>query len=355
MRPEALGQELLSDAEAMRLALHYARSGMRGANPLVGAVLLSPDGQLLETGFHWGAGHPHAELDLLTKVYERGLDPAGCRLFVTLEPCNHRGRTGPCSQLIAQAGLAEVVYACPDESPRAAGGADYLRQQGITVRGGLLEEEARALNERWLLASGQGRPFVTAKIASTLDGYVAANDGSSQWITGPEARADGHRLRARAEAIMVGTGTALADNPQLTAREADGSLSTSQPLRVVVGRSPLPAESYLGRAVSEGQALHYTSRDLAAVLADLKGRGIDHLLVEGGPTLITALIQADLVDELYWYQAPKLLGQGRPALGSLGLETLAQHRPWQLDDSGLDLGVRRLGQDVCLHLVPARS
>ena len=171
---------------------------------------------------------------------------------------------------------------------------------------------------------------MTAKIASTLDGYVAANDGSSQWITGPEARADGHRLRARAEAIMVGTGTALADNPQLTAREADGSLSTDQPLRVVVGQSSLPADSYLGRAVTEGQALHYTSRDLAAVLADLK-------------------------DELYWYQAPKILGQGRPAVGSLGLETLAQHRPWQLDDSGLDLGVRRLGQDTCLHLVPARS
>ena len=225
----------LTDTQAMGLALDKARKGVRGANPLVGAVIVDATGQLLATGWHRGAGSPHAEADALAKAREAGINVRGARMYVTLEPCNHTGRTGPCSVAIAKAGIAEVVYAYADTTEDAAGGATYLRSQGITVRSGVLENEAYALNARWFAAATGKRPFVTAKIASSLDGYIAATDGTSQWITGEEARTDGHTLRARADAIMVGTGTVQSDNPQLTARTGTGQLTEHQPLRVVVG------------------------------------------------------------------------------------------------------------------------
>lgn len=346
--------EILTDTQAMGLALDKARKGVRGANPLVGAVIVDAIGQLLSTGWHRGDGSPHAEADALAKAREAGINVRGARMYVTLEPCNHTGRTGPCSVAIAKAGIAEVIYAYADTTEGAAGGAIYLRSQGITVRGGVLENEAYALNARWFAAAAGKRPFVTAKIASSLDGYIAAADGTSQWITGEEARADGHALRARADAIMVGTGTVQADNPQLTARTGTGQLTEHQPLRVVVGESALLEGSHLARAVDQGNALHYRTRDLTSVLTDLHGRGVRHLMVEGGPTLITALIRTNLVDELYWYRAPLLLGAGKPALGDLGITSLDQAGRWQLDPAGQTPALDVLGADTLTRLIPSR-
>ena len=344
----------LTDTQAMGLALDKARKGVRGANPLVGAVIVDAIGQLLSTGWHRGAGSPHAEADALAKAREAGINVRGARMYVTLEPCNHTGRTGPCSVAIAKAGIAEVIYAYADTTEGAAGGATYLRSQGITVRGGVLENEAYALNARWFAAATGKRPFVTAKIASSLDGYIAATDGTSQWITGEEARTDGHTLRARADAIMVGTGTVQADNPQLTARTGTGQLAEHQPLRVVVGESALLEGSHLARAVDQGNALHYRTRNLTSVLTDLHGRGVRHLMVEGGPALITALIRTNLVDELYWYRAPLLLGAGKPALGDLGITSLDQAGRWQLDPAGQTPALDVLGADTLTRLIPSR-
>ncbi|HIY94135.1 MAG TPA: bifunctional diaminohydroxyphosphoribosylaminopyrimidine deaminase/5-amino-6-(5-phosphoribosylamino)uracil reductase RibD [Candidatus Rothia avicola] len=346
--------EILTDTQAMGLALDKARKGVRGANPLVGAVIVDAIGQLLSTGWHRGDGSPHAEADALAKAREAGINVRGARMYVTLEPCNHTGRTGPCSVAIAKAGIAEVIYAYADTTEGAAGGAIYLRSQGITVRGGVLENEAYALNARWFAAATGKRPFVTAKIASSLDGYIAATDGTSQWITGEEARTDGHTLRARADAIMVGTGTVQADNPQLTARTGTGQLAEHQPLRVVVGESALLEGSHLARAVDQGNALHYRTRDLTSVLTDLHGRGVRHLMVEGGPALITALIRTNLVDELYWYRAPLLLGAGKPALGDLGITSLDQAGRWQLDPAGQTPALDVLGADTLTRLIPSR-
>lgn len=346
--------EILTDTQAMGLALDKARKGVRGANPLVGAVIVDAIGQLLSTGWHRGDGSPHAEADALAKAREAGINVRGARMYVTLEPCNHTGRTGPCSVAIAKAGIAEVIYAYADTTEGAAGGAIYLRSQGITVRGGVLENEAYALNARWFAAATGKRPFVTAKIASSLDGYIAATDGTSQWITGEEARTDGHTLRARADAIMVGTGTVQADNPQLTARTGTGQPTEHQPLRVVVGESALLEGSHLARAVDQGNALHYRTRDLTSVLTDLHGRGVRHLMVEGGPALITALIRTNLVDELYWYRAPLLLGAGKPALGDLGITSLDQAGRWQLDPAGQTPALDVLGADTLTRLIPSR-
>ncbi|WP_237195680.1 bifunctional diaminohydroxyphosphoribosylaminopyrimidine deaminase/5-amino-6-(5-phosphoribosylamino)uracil reductase RibD [Rothia nasimurium] len=345
---------LLTDTQAMGLALDKARKGVRGANPLVGAVIADATGQVLATGWHRGAGTPHAEADALAQARAAGIDVHGARMFVTLEPCNHTGRTGPCSVAIAEAGIAEVTYAYADTTDDAAGGAAYLRSQGIAVHGGLLEDDAYALNARWFTAAAGRRPFVTAKTASSLDGYIAAADGTSQWITGEEARADGHALRARADAIMVGTGTVQADNPQLTARTGTGQLTEHQPLRVVVGESALLEGSHLAQAVNQGSALHYRTRDLATVLTDLHARGVRHLMVEGGPTLITALIRTNLVDELYWYRAPLLLGAGKPALGDLGISSLNQAGRWQIDPAGQTPALDVLGADTLTRLIPSR-
>ncbi|HLS33736.1 MAG TPA: bifunctional diaminohydroxyphosphoribosylaminopyrimidine deaminase/5-amino-6-(5-phosphoribosylamino)uracil reductase RibD, partial [Brevibacterium sp.] len=202
---------------AMDAALTAARQGVRGANPLVGAAVLAADGTLV-TGHHRGAGTPHAEADALDAARAAGIDLTTAIVCVTLEPCAHSGRTGPCADLLIDAGVPEVVVALTDPNPSAAGGCARLRDAGVTVRTGLREAEARALNERWLCAVGERRPYVTLKIAQSLDGRIAAADGTSQWITSAASRQRVHALRARVDAVVVGTGTALADDPRLTAR-----------------------------------------------------------------------------------------------------------------------------------------
>lgn len=344
---------VLTDGQAMHLALDAACQGVRGANPLVGAVLVDPAGRLLQVGWHRGAGTHHAEADALARARAAGQDTAGASMFVTLEPCNHTGRTGPCSVAVADAGVTRLHYAYADTTEDAAGGAAYLRSRGVEVTGGLLASHSARLNERWFAAARERRPFVTAKIASSMDGYIAAEDGTSQWITGPEARANGHEIRQRADAILVGTATVMADNPQLTARTATGELAESQPLRVIMGNRPVPADTHLGQALAAGDALHCTTRNPHTVLDNLYERGVRHLLIEGGPTVISAYLAENLVDEIYWYRAPLLLGAGKPAINHLGISTLTDASCWQLDDLGTTPAIAILGADTAHHLTPA--
>ncbi|MFD6054724.1 bifunctional diaminohydroxyphosphoribosylaminopyrimidine deaminase/5-amino-6-(5-phosphoribosylamino)uracil reductase RibD [Agromyces sp. NPDC060279] len=329
------------DAElrAMRRAIELAHRGpATGANPQVGCVLLSPDGETLAEGWHRGAGTAHAEVDALAKL------PAGAArgttAVVTLEPCNHTGRTGPCAEALIEAGVARVVYAVADPGRASSGGAERLRAAGVAVERGLLADEVEAAIGDWLFTARARRPRVTVKWASSLDGRAAAADGTSQWITGPAARADVHRRRAAADAIAVGTGTVLADDPALTARDAEGGLLAHQPVPVVFGRREVPAGAALRRHPQE--LLQYDGRELAAALEELAARGIRSLFVEGGPTLASAFLAAGLADELLVYLAPTLLGGPGLALGELGVPTIAAAPRFAFS------AVERLGDDVLL-------
>ncbi|MGJ9401869.1 bifunctional diaminohydroxyphosphoribosylaminopyrimidine deaminase/5-amino-6-(5-phosphoribosylamino)uracil reductase RibD [Arthrobacter sp. KK5.5] len=338
-----------AETTAMAAALEAARRGPRGANPLVGAVILDADGRVRATGHHAGAGTPHAEAAALAALGTVPRDEAvRLTMFVTLEPCNHTGRTGPCAQAIVDAGIGRVVYATADGTDRASGGAHRLRAAGVDVRQGPLGAPARELNHRWFAARAAGRPFTTLHLAQTLDGRIAAADGSSQWITGAAARAHSHGVRAAAEAIIAGTGTVLADNPRLTARNPDGTPAARQPLRVIMGNRDVPADAAV---CGDGNWRHLRTHDPAAALRDLAASGIDHAMVEGGSSIATAFLSADLVDELWLYQAPLLLGSGRNAVGDLGIGTLSSARRLRLDATG-GPSHQLLGDDVVLHLEP---
>lgn len=315
------------EQDAMLRALALAAAGpAHGPNPRVGCVLLGPDGRVLGEGWHRGAGTPHAEVAALADARSRAGATAddllrGATAVVTLEPCDHTGRTGPCSLALLAAGVTRVVVAVADPNPVATGGVARLRAAGTDVVVGVEEAAGRALLGPWLTAVRRGRPVVTLKTASTLDGRVAAADGSSRWITSPESRAHAHALRAQVDALVVGTGTVLADDPALTARTPDGP-AAHQPLRVVVGTRDLPAG---GRLATEpgGEVLHLRTHDPRAVLAALHDREVRHVLVEGGPTLAAAFLRAGVVDRVQAYVAPVLLGAGRPAVADLGITTIA--------------------------------
>ncbi|KRD45127.1 bifunctional diaminohydroxyphosphoribosylaminopyrimidine deaminase/5-amino-6-(5-phosphoribosylamino)uracil reductase [Cellulomonas sp. Root930] len=310
-----------SEAHAMRRALELGRRGpATGPNPRVGAVLLDPSGDVLGEGWHRGAGTPHAEVAALADAAERGADVRGATAVVTLEPCNHTGRTGPCSEALITAGVARVVVSVPDPNPVAAGGAERLRAAGIDVEAGLLADEGRELLGAWLPSVERGRPFVTLKLATSLDGRVAAADGSSRWITSEVSRHHAHDLRAEVDAIVVGTGTALVDDPSLTARNAAGELHGHQPLRVVVGHREIPVGARLRGP--GGELVQVRTHDPADVLALLTEREVRHVLVEGGPTLAAAFLQAGLVDVVHAYIAPVLLGSGPSAVTDLGVTSI---------------------------------
>ncbi|WP_353828542.1 bifunctional diaminohydroxyphosphoribosylaminopyrimidine deaminase/5-amino-6-(5-phosphoribosylamino)uracil reductase RibD [Agromyces sp. SYSU T0242] len=331
-----------TDAAAMRRALGLAERGpARGVNPRVGCVILSPAGDVLAEGWHRGAGTPHAEVDALAKVGDDGA--RGATAVVTLEPCNHTGRTGPCSAALIDAGIARVVYAVDDPGRHSAGGARTLRDAGVEVTSGVLADEVEAFLEDWLFAARERRPRITVKWASSLDGRAAAADGTSRWITGPHARADVHRRRAAADAIAVGTGTVLADDPALTARDDDGALLGHQPIPVVFGRRPIPVGAALLRHPHEPVVL--AGADLADDLEQLQRRGIRSLFVEGGPTLASAFLAAGFADDLLVYLAPALIGGPRTAIGDLGVATISDALRLHLTD------VVRLGDDL---LVVAR-
>ncbi|WP_022884867.1 bifunctional diaminohydroxyphosphoribosylaminopyrimidine deaminase/5-amino-6-(5-phosphoribosylamino)uracil reductase RibD [Glaciibacter superstes] len=330
----------------MRRALALAANGpATGVNPRVGCVILNGDGQTIAEGWHRGAGTPHAEVDALAKIPAGGA--VGATAVVTLEPCNHTGRTGPCALALIQAGISHVVYAVGDPGHASSGGSARLRAAGIDVESGVLADEATALIADWLAAARLGRPFVTLKWASSLDGRAAAADGSSQWITGEAARADVHSRRADADAILVGTGTVLADNPSLTARAADGSLLRAQPRPIVIGTRSIPADAAI-RSHPQSPIFLKTT-DLAAVLHDLHDRGIRHAFIEGGPTLASAFVAAGLVDEYLVYLAPTLLGGDRLALGDIGVAGIADAR--RLGIASVD----RLGDDVLIVARPVTT
>jgi len=327
--------------KAMRHALTLAANGPAlGANPQVGCVLLDADGTIVAEGWHRGAGTPHAEVDALSKVE----DATGLTAVVTLEPCNHTGRTGPCSLALIAAGVAKVVYAVSDPGQASAGGAQTLRDAGVSVEGGVLAEEAEEFQHVWLTAARNGRPYVTVKWASTLDGRAAASDGSSRWITGTAARQRVHEQRAASDAILVGTGTVFADDPTLTARGDAGELMPDQPIPVVVGERHIPGDAKLWdhpRGVVESG-----TRNLDEVLAWLFEQGIRRVYVEGGPTLASSFIAAGLVDEYLVYLAPKLLGGDKLALGDLGISSIGGARELRIRS------VEPLGDDL---LITARS
>lgn len=309
-----------------------------GPNPRVGCVLLAPDGSEIAEGFHRGAGTAHAEVAALN---EAGDAARGATAVVTLEPCNHTGRTGPCAQALIEAGVARVVYAQPDPNPEAAGGAATLRAAGIEVEMGLLENHARHLNRAWTFAIEHRRPFVTWKYAATLDGRSAAADGSSRWISNEAARRDTHRLRAECDAILVGTGTVLVDDPELTVRdELDVPLPAErQPLRVVMGERDIPATARILNDAAE--TVHLRTRDVSEVLSTLHERGRQHLFLEGGPTVAAAFLRAGYVDEVVAYLAPKLLGSGTTVVGDLGIESIGHALELDVEDiTVLDDNVR---------------
>ena len=329
---------------AMTRALELARTPdvPLGPNPRVGCVLLAPDGTTVAEGFHRGAGTPHAEADALSRAGDRA---RGATAVVTLEPCNHTGRTGPCAAALVAAGVARVVFAQGDTNPVATGGAETLRAAGVDVEAGLLADEARELNRVWTFAVEHGRPFVTWKFATTLDGRSAAADGSSRWVSSLPARRDTHRLRALCDTILVGTGTVLVDDPQLTVRDEDDRPlpRAQQLLRAVMGLRDLPADRRVLDDAAETVVL--PTRDPHAALATLFARDRQHVFLEGGPTLAAAFLKAGLVDEVVAYVAPMLLGGGRHAVGDLGIGTIADARHLDVTDvtvlgDGPDTNVR---------------
>ncbi|MEV0985207.1 bifunctional diaminohydroxyphosphoribosylaminopyrimidine deaminase/5-amino-6-(5-phosphoribosylamino)uracil reductase RibD [Brevibacterium sp. NPDC049920] len=342
------GTRASQEARAMSAALEAAARGERGANPLVGAAVLAADGTVV-TGWHHGAGTPHAEVDAVQRARAAGIDLTTATMVVTLEPCNHTGRSGPCSQFLLDAGIRRVVHAIDDPNPRASGGAAHLRAHGVEVVSGVRAEEAERLNARWIAAQRAARPYVTLKLAQSLDGRIAAADGTSRWITSAESRAHAHTLRARVDAILVGTGTALADDPRLTARTRDGRPAGAQPRPVIIGFRELAAGSHLAR---DPRTLHLRTRDPLTALRALAGAGVGHVLVEGGAHIAGAFLAAGLVDELHLYTAPILLGDGLPALAGLDVGTLAEAHRFVADPAGPAVPAR-LGPDTFHRLVPA--
>src|SRR4051812_36406811 len=319
------------------IELSRAVLGTTSPNPPVGAVVLDREGEPVGEGATQPPGGPHAEVVALQQAGVRGY---GGNLVCTLEPCRHVGRTGACTSAIVDAGIARVVYAATDPNPEAAGGAEVMRAADLDVE--QLDMRVDPL-EPWLHVQQTGRPHVTWKYAATLDGRSAAADGSSRWITGEVARADVHRLRAESDAVVVGVGTVLADDPQLTVRPDPGH----QPLRVVLdrrGRTPTDARVLDDEAESLVLAL-----EPAEALKALAERGVVSVLLEGGPTLAAAFLTAGLVDRVVAYVAPALLGAGASAVGDLGVGTIADAVRLRLNE------VVRLGDDVRLTLTPDRG
>lgn len=364
----------------MRRCLRLARRGAGAVspNPMVGAVLVSPAGEVLGEGWHARYGGPHAERAAVADAVQRHGAAAlrQATLYVNLEPCSHHGKTPPCADLVLEHGIPRVVVGMVDPFPAVAGsGVARLQAQGVAVRVGVEEAACRRLNEAFVHHLATGRPLVTLKLALTLDGQVATATGDSRWVTGPAARRRVHRWRATLDAVLVGRGTAACDDPALTVRHAPGR----QPVRVVLDRpgtlSPqlqlftdawaartlavvaaeAPTPAYAERLAAAGGRLWRLPLDdggrldLDALLRRLgregapDGRPLQSLLVEAGPGLATALLKQDLADRVFAFVAPRLLGQGTPAVGDLGLHrmadalTFAAHR-WE-----------RVGADVLLR------
>ena len=332
----------------MRRALELALNGPAfGVNPQVGAVLVNEKFEILAEGWHMGAGTDHAEVAALKALATKGLSPVGLTAVVTLEPCNHTGRTGPCALALIEAGVARVVFAVADPGDASAHGADTLRAAGIEVLSGTLEAQAEEQGRVWLTANRLGRPFVTLKWAASLDGRSAAEDGTSKWISGPESRADSHFRRSQVDAILVGTNTVLVDDPELTARKPDGSLYEHQPIRVILGETKIPTTKRVFNA--DAETVQYETHSIHGALAELWQRGVRHVWVEGGPRVASKFVKFGLVDEILVYQAPLLIGGDRTSLRNLGVDTMSQAISLEFNE------VRVLGSDVFIRATPKRS
>ncbi|MGW1520111.1 bifunctional diaminohydroxyphosphoribosylaminopyrimidine deaminase/5-amino-6-(5-phosphoribosylamino)uracil reductase RibD [Streptomyces sp. NPDC001436] len=354
------------DITAMRRAIELASRGLGSTspNPVVGCVLTDPAGTVVGEGWHQRAGGPHAEVHALRAA---GDAARGATAYVTLEPCNHTGRTGPCAQALIDAGVTRVVYAVPDPNPQATGGGATLRAAGIDTTAGLLADEAEQGNAAWLTSVRLGRPHVTWKYAATLDGRSAAEDGTSRWITSAESRADVHRLRAEADAVLVGAGTLRADDPHLAVRGTDGA---TQPLRVVLDARAglLPTARVLDDAAptlivtgEDADTRHLPGADLLRLplhegriplhrlLTELYARGVRSVLLEGGPTLAGAFLEAGAVDRVIGYIAPALLGAGPAALAGAGITTIAHAVRLDITEAV------RSGTDLRITAVPANA
>jgi diaminohydroxyphosphoribosylaminopyrimidine deaminase / 5-amino-6-(5-phosphoribosylamino)uracil reductase len=335
-------QSVNSIEAAMRLAIEqsYQVKGATYPNPPVGAVIVNPEGKVVGVGGTAPAGGDHAEVVALRRA---GRSAAGGIAVVTLEPCNHYGKTPPCANALIEARVGTVVYGVTDPNAIAGGGAGRLSAAGVQVKSGVLAEQVAAgpLRE-WLHKQRTGLPHVTWKYASSVDGRSAAADGSSQWISSEAARLDLHRRRAAADAIVVGTGTVLADDPALTARMADGSLAERQPLRVVVGLREIPPEAKVLN--DDSRTMVIRTHDPMEVLKALSDR--TDVLLEGGPTLAGAFLRAGAIDRILAYIAPILLGGPVTAVDDVGVPTIARALRWQFD------GIDRVGPDLVLSLVP---
>mgnify|MGYP000858717899 CR=1 FL=1 len=357
------------DKSYMKLALRLAARarGRTSPNPMVGAVVVK-DGNIVGRGFHRKAGTPHAEILALK---EAGAEARGATIYVTLEPCCHYGRTGPCCEAVIQAGIARVVVAMADPNPLVAGkGLKRLEEAGISVTLGVMEEEARRLNEVFLKYIATRLPFVVAKAAVSLDGKIATRSGQSRWITGPEARAYGHLLRDRYDAILVGIGTVLADDPALTTRLPGGG--GRDPVRVVLdsrGRTP-PGAKVLNQS-SEAPTIIAVTKDapferiaalrgagaevlvvgegprvdLPALMKLLAAREITSILIEGGAGVHGSALEAGIVDKAAWFIAPKIIGgsEAPGPVGGFGVDTPAEAPELER------VKMRRLGKDFCLE------
>lgn len=322
-----------------RLALSTAASSpVTSPNPQVGCVIVDDAATVLATGRHLGAGSAHAEAAALAAARESGIDVTGQTAIVTLEPCSRHGRTPPCADALIAAGVARVYFLVADPSG-FGGGGKKLRGAGLKVFG---PEELAAelapeliLAQRlllpWTAAVTRSRPYVVAKFATTIDGRIAAADGSSRWITGPEARQHVHEVRAKVDGILIGTGTALADDPALTVRLAgDSEVSGHQPHRIVLGEREVPPGARLRGP--GGELITLPTRDIAGALTELFERGLRHIVVEGGATVLAEFLRVGAIDEIHHYLAPALLGAGPTAITDFGVATIAQAARWRRQD-----------------------
>ena len=293
---------------AMQRAIALAEKGLgkTAPNPIVGAVIIDATGAVIAEGFHDRMNSAdHAEVVAIKAAGEKA---KGSTIVVTLEPCNHTGSTGPCVQAIIDAGITTVVFAVTDPNEKAAGGSAALRAAGITVIEGVLKDEAAFSNRAWLMKIRKNRPFFTWKVAATLDGKVAAADGTSKWITNETSRADVQQLRRQADAILVGTNTVVADDPHLIPRgQFDGY--SHNPIRVICGEQTLPTNAQVFDNAADTVVV--ASKDLDVLVEKLNELGVNQVFVEAGPTLGSAMLDHCLLDELIIYQAPSLLGSGK--------------------------------------------
>ena len=363
-------RSLTRDETMMREALRLAAKGrgFTSPNPMVGAVAVQA-GQVTGKGYHESVGGPHAEVNCLRDAGEKA---RGATLYVTLEPCNHYGRTPPCTQAIVQAGITRVVAGMCDPNPQVAGGGiDFLRSRGIEVEAGILERECRLLNQAFIKHATTGLPLVTLKAAATLDGRIAARTGDAKWISNERSRRYVHRLRCDLDGILVGIGTALADDPLLTARFP--KKRCRQPIRIVLdSRLRLPVSHQLVQTAERvpvwvacrEQASAEKARqlrdagvdilpipegpngiDLRALLQELGRRNVTSLLVEGGARVLGAFLEENLADDCYFFYAPKLLGDPRaiPMISGKPRTRLADAVPV------FAVRVRQLGEDVMIQ------